>query len=87
MARFFYVAQDKNNLLSKGVFEADNRDEALKAVLQKGLRPIKLDTLTPEEKIEKKSGGKIRLPRFMKGNLSTFDQLIIIRHLGIILST
>lgn len=88
MARFFYVAQDKNNLLSKGVFETDNRDEALKALLQKGLRPIKLDALTPEEKIDTKSGvAKVRIPRLLKANLGTFDQLIIIRHLGIILST
>ncbi|MDI6821024.1 MAG: type II secretion system F family protein [Patescibacteria group bacterium] len=89
MPRYYYVAQDKNNIISKGVLDASDRDKALKEILQKGLRPIKLDALTAETR---RGGGKffsmkVGLPKFLSGSLTTLDQLIIVRHLGIILST
>ncbi|MBI5732765.1 type II secretion system F family protein [Candidatus Jorgensenbacteria bacterium] len=89
MPRFFYVVQDKNNLVSKGVLDAPDRERALRSLLQKGLRPIKLESVTAEEekKGKKLLTSRIKLPAFAGGSLSLFDQLMIVRQLGIILST
>ncbi|MDI6734236.1 MAG: type II secretion system F family protein [Patescibacteria group bacterium] len=88
MSRYYYVAQDQNNVISKGVLDAPDRDKAIKAILQKGLRPIKLDALTPEtQKGKGFLSMKIGMPKFLGGSITTLDQLIIVRHLGIILST
>jgi len=84
--RFFYVAQDKSHALSRGEIEVKNRDEAIATLSRRGLTPVKLD-LVAEGKRGSTLSRFASVSIYFGSNLTTFDQIIIIRQLGTILNT
>lgn len=86
MARFYYVAQDKDRNLERGDIEGKDRKEAIDILIRRGLTPIKFEVVNEGE-------GTTRTRSFFShtlsfgGRLTTFDQVTIIRHLGTILHT
>lgn len=84
MARFSYIAQNKFNAVNRGILDAENREHAIRLLMAQGLQPIKL---TDADTGRIAGSRHLSIPKFFRGSLSTFDQIIIIRHLGIILST
>lgn len=86
--RFIYVAQDKENQIQRGTVDAPTRENALALILARGLDPIKIDSAQAEENKSRRGSLKaLQLPHFLQGSLTTFDQIMIVRHLGIILTT
>ncbi len=86
MPRFFYVAQNRNKEIERGNVESRDRASALHTLTEQGLEPIKLEQVSTDN--TKKPGTiNIRLPKFFKSTLTVFDQIIIVRHLGIIMNT
>ncbi len=86
MARFSYVAQDRANQVTQGALDAPDRIAALQRLTDQGLTPIKIQ----EERVVQrpaKERSRFSFGSIFKSNLSTFDQIIIVRHLGIILNT
>ncbi|MEK7465505.1 MAG: type II secretion system F family protein [Patescibacteria group bacterium] len=83
MARFSYVAQNSENEISKGVIEAPTHSEAVRVLVRKGLSPIKLEVF--KDAGEKNKTLPITIS--FRKNLTLFDQINILRHLGTILNT
>lgn len=84
MARFYYAAQDKQGTVVKGELEARERQDAIEALVKRGLTPIKLELMAGEEKSK---AGRLKAPFTLSRRLGIFDQITIIRHLGTILNT
>jgi len=82
--RFSFLAQDKKGTLLRGSVEARDRKEVTDLLVSKGLVPLQVAE-AEGKKIKSIKGGK--LPLFFSGGLTTFDQIIITRHLGTILNT
>lgn len=86
MPRFYYAAQDKQDVLAKGDIEAASRQDAINNLMKRGLTPIKIELAQGQD-----AGG--RLSRFSKmqvsfgRRLTMFDQIIFIRHLGTVLKS
>lgn len=83
MPRFSYVAQDEKRNVARGVLEAPTRGDAIHSLVRKGLSPIKLEELSGRNVVTEKLGLNISF----KKNLTLFDQINVLRHLGTILNT
>lgn len=83
MARFSYVAQDENHTVTRGILESPTHADAVRSLVRKGLSPIKLEELSGGKKEGSGLGSAISLRK----NLTLFDQINILRHLGTILNT
>lgn len=86
MARFSYVAQAKDGSVTRGAIEAMDRTSALQSLLEKGLQPIKIEAIAGEAEAHT-FWEKLTKTDVFKSNLTALDQIMIVRHLGTILST
>lgn len=84
MRRFSYSAESNDGTLRSGTVDAEDRNGAIQALVSQRLQPIKLEEIGTIKSPNKKG---FRLPSIFSRGLSTFDQIIIVRHLGIVLST
>ena len=84
MRRFSYSAESNDGTLKSGTLDAEDRKAAIQFLVEQRLQPIKLDEIG----VIKTPGQKgFHFPALFSKGLSTFDQIIIVRHLGIVLST
>ena len=82
--RFTYLAQDKKGMEARGDIEAGNEREAAELVVKKGLIPLKIEFIAGAKR---GLGKRFSAPLSFGGRLTTFDEIIITRHLGTILAT
>jgi type IV pilus assembly protein PilC len=81
--RFTYTAQDKKGVEVSGDIEAADEKEAASLLVRQGLLPLRLTPIATQTV----QASKRFLGSLLSGSIDTFDEVVITRHLGTILST
>ncbi|MBI2591681.1 MAG: type II secretion system F family protein [Candidatus Brennerbacteria bacterium] len=86
MPRFFYAAQDKQGVLTKGDTQAPSREEAINNLMKRGLTPVKIE-LAADQAAAGRLSSVSKMQISFGRRLTMFDQIIFIRHLGTVLKS
>lgn len=78
MPQFTYIALDSSNAVKPGVIEAADKPSAISGIINRGLRPLRV-----QDKSESRKKGEIPLPKFLsQGKVKSDDLVMFTRQLS-----